>query len=437
MLGNAIRLAALLCVGLALDVGAQVTNSVWNGVCRTCHGPFPNGARANASGAPALLNAITPRMFGRTLTPAELTSVTHFLEQSFQTSVIRASTTFPGAVAIDVSGDVVLGARWAELTELVTVTPPASGSVSYSGTTINFTPAATGTYSFTYRARNAGDSISTSTRTVIVDVLPLSAAPGNYQGLWWGAPAGSESGWGLNVTHQGDILFATWFTYDTDGSGLWMVMSSGAKTGNATYSGTLYRTRGPAFDAAQWNSTSVVATDVGFATLTFHDAGNGTFATTVNGLTQSKPITRQLFASTVPTCTAGGTPAVPANYQDLWWASPAGSESGWGVNLTHQGDILFATWFTYDATGKGQWFVAPDARSTGPGTFSGTLYRTTGPAYSSASWNPSAIGLTAVGTAGFSFSDANTGVFSYTVGAVSASKPITRQVYSTPQTVCR
>ena len=29
----------------------------------------------------------------------------------------------------------------------------------------------------------------------------------------------------------------------------------------------------------------------------------------------------------------------PANYQDLWWRSPGESESGWGVNLTQQGDV--------------------------------------------------------------------------------------------------
>src|SRR5262249_40371998 len=33
------------------------------------------------------------------------------------------------------------------------------------------------------------------------------AAPVNYQGLWWAAPAGSQSGWGLNLAHQGDVIF--------------------------------------------------------------------------------------------------------------------------------------------------------------------------------------------------------------------------------------
>lgn len=35
--------------------------------------------------------------------------------------------------------------------------------------------------------------------------------PSNYQGLWWAAPGGSESGCGINFAHEGDVIFATWF----------------------------------------------------------------------------------------------------------------------------------------------------------------------------------------------------------------------------------
>jgi hypothetical protein len=52
----------------------------------------------------------------------------------------------------------------------------------------------------------------------------------------------------------------------------------------------------------------------------------------------------------------------PRNHQGLWWKSPAGSESGWGINFAHQGDIIFATWFTYGADNKPQWFTVEVAR---------------------------------------------------------------------------
>jgi hypothetical protein len=253
----------------------------------------------------------------------------------------------------------------------------------------------------------------------------------------------------VNVTQQGEILFATWFTYDADGSGMWLVMSNGAKVGDNQYSGALYRTTGPAFDAAPFDPSRVTVTQVGSATFTFSDANNGTFSYTVNGVAQSKAITRQVYANPAPTCFEGtassgssplygtGTAAGP-NYQDLWWRSPAGSESGWGVNIAHQGNILFATWFTYDAAGKGLWLVMSDGeRVASTSSFTGALYRTTGPAFDAQPWDPSKVTVTQVGTATFTFSDANNGTFSYTVNGVSQSKAITRQVYASPATVCQ
>ena len=126
------------------------------------------------------------------------------------------------------------------------------------------------------------------------------AAP-NYQDLWWRA-AGAESGWGLNITHQGDILFVTWFTYGADGKGMWLVGSNVAKTGNGTYSGTLYRTWGPSFDMEPWSPTRVTAMPVGSVSLAFSDANNGTFTATADGLTQVKPIVRQVFANPKSVC---------------------------------------------------------------------------------------------------------------------------------------
>lgn len=267
-------------------------------------------------------------------------------------------------------------------------------------------------------------------------VLPGTTAL-NLQALWWRAPAASESGWGVNITHQGNILFATWFTYDLDGSGMWLVMSEGAKTGDNTYAGTLFRTTGPAFNSVPFEPSRITVTPVGSGTFTFTDANSGTFTYTVNGVTQSKAITRQIYAAPVPECTAGGTAGATPNYQDLWWRSPANSESGWGVNITHQGDILFATWFTYGADGKGMWLVMSEGRLTAPSTYSGALFRTTGPAFNANPWNPASVSVTPVGTGTFTFSDTNNGTFSYTVNGVSQSKAITRQVYSTPATVCR
>ena len=51
-------------------------------------------------------------------------------------------------------------------------------------------------------------------------ILPAATQTGtNYGGLWYNAPAESEAGWGINFAHQGDVIFATWFTYDAERQG--------------------------------------------------------------------------------------------------------------------------------------------------------------------------------------------------------------------------
>ena len=264
------------------------------------------------------------------------------------------------------------------------------------------------------------------------------APPINVQGLWWRSPSGSQSGWGVNVVQQGDVLFATWFTYDAQRRPLWMVMSEGVRTGVAEYTGTMYQVTGPAFDSATWDTARVQARAVGTATFSFANAASGTFRFTdsTNGLSVAHPITPQLFASPVPVCDLGDTPSA-TNFTDLWWRSPAGSESGWGINLIHQGDVIFATWFTYGADGSPLWLVASDLRRTGAGTFAGDLYRTSGPAWFAVPWDPNTVTVTRVGSASLAFSGAGAGTFSYTVDGVSGSKTITRQLFSAPQTVCR
>jgi sugar lactone lactonase YvrE len=270
-------------------------------------------------------------------------------------------------------------------------------------------------------------------RKVVVSSVPTP--PTNYQGLWWNAPAASESGWGINFAHQGDIIFATWFTYDANGKALWLTMT--ANKSGADYSGTLYQTRGPAFSAMPFNPAAVTATAVGSGTLTFSDPDNGRFAYVVNGSAQTKTITRQVFGP-LPTCTFGALAnlALATNYQDLWWAAPGGIESGWGVNFTHQGNNIFATWFTYDDDGAPLWLSATTMK-TATGVFTGTLFRTTGPAFNAVPFLPANVGLVAIGSLTLTFTNGDSATFAYTVNGVAQSKPIARQVFSAPGTVCQ
>jgi hypothetical protein len=275
-------------------------------------------------------------------------------------------------------------------------------------------------------------------RAVMCTPLTGAALPtpvvANYQGLWWN---GAESGWGINFAHQGDTIFATWFTYDVDGSPLWMVAAA-VKGADGVYSGTLYRGTGPAFNAIPFDPARVTGTPVGSIALVFADNNNATFAYTINGVPQSKAITRQVFSSPVPSCTWGGSvdPALASNYQDLWWNAPAGSEAGWGINFTHQGNTIFATWFTYGVEGKPLWF-AVTALLTAPKVYAGNLYTGTGPAFNATKFDPAKVSGTPAGTATFTFTDGNHATFTYTVDGVMQTKTLTREVFVPPGTVCQ
>jgi murein DD-endopeptidase MepM/ murein hydrolase activator NlpD len=262
-------------------------------------------------------------------------------------------------------------------------------------------------------------------------VTASGAPPANYTDLWWNA---GESGWGLNLVHQGDVLFATWFTYDADRGGLWLVMSDARRQADGSYSGTIYRTTGTPL--AQINGTPATTgapANVGTGTLRFASPTQGTFSYSVNGVSQQKAITRQAF-STPPTCSFTATPRTHAtNYQDLWW-NPA--ESGWGINFAHQGEILFATWFTYGAGGRGQWLVASDLRRQPTGEFRGRLYRTDGTPFDQIN-GALAVTATDVGEMTVTFSDGEHARMDYTVDGTTQSKAITRQVFGTPTPLCR
>jgi lysyl endopeptidase len=247
----------------------------------------------------------------------------------------------------------------------------------------------------------------------------------NYTDLWWGGEA--ESGWGINLNHQSDIIFASLFTYAADHTGLWLVATMN-KQADGSYTGALLQTVGPAFNSSPW--TGITSTQVGTMTVSFAGIDQGTLVYTVNGTAVTKSITRQLFGP-ASTCIFTTSPRASAtNYQDLWF-NPA--ESGWGINFTHQGTTIFATLFTYAANNHGIWLVA-SMPGQADGSFSGALLRTTGPAFNTVPWTP--ITATTAGTMRVAFSDGETGTLTYSVDGTSVTKSIQRQVFGTP-TVCQ
>jgi serine protease len=345
-----------------------------------------------------------------------------------------AVVTLDATQSVAVNGNAISAYQWA-LVDGGGIVTGFTGATN--GATASLSPSGAGNLSIRLTVT---DSAGGQSSTVLV--VTVSAAPGpvpNYGGVWWNAPAGSESGWGINIAHQGDVLFVSWFTYDAGGHAWWLSMTAN-KNADGTYSGTFYQTSGPAFNAVPFDPNKVTRTFAGTGTFTFSSGTSGTFAYTINGIAQSKAIVLQQFG-TLPVCVWGAQSnlALATNYQDLWWV-PGGVESGWGLNLAQQGTTIFAGWFTYDVNGNAIWYSV-SAPMTTANTFVGALYRTSGPAFSAVPFNPGLVQRTAVGTATFNFSDGNTGTFAYqlhdgaNIGA--QTKAITRLVFRAPGTVCQ
>ncbi len=264
----------------------------------------------------------------------------------------------------------------------------------------------------------------------------------NYQGLWWAAPAGVESGWGINFAHQGDQVFATWYTYDTSGKTWWLSMLAARTNGGNVYAGKINVDHGPPFN----NFVGAgVPTEVGSGTLTFVDASNGSFSYTVNGVMQTKAITRfDLGDGPQPACiysTATPNLAAATNYQDLWWVAD-GAESGWGINFAQQGDRVYATWYTYDLDGTPLWLTVLASRQGTSNVYTGTLFRSSGPRFDQ--YDPTQFQTQPVGPATFTFTDGNHATFEYSVmyaplpGPVHQTKQITRFPFAaTGGTICQ
>ena len=119
------------------------------------------------------------------------------------------------------------------------------------------------------------------------------------QDLWWNS---NESGWGINFAHQEDTLFATLFTYDNTGKGMWLVMPDGELDDAGVFRGAIYRTRGPAFDAQPW--TAISNTQVGNMSVDFTNGNSATLTYTVDGVSVTKTITHQVFSSPKTKCTS-------------------------------------------------------------------------------------------------------------------------------------
>jgi len=312
-----------------------------------------------------------------------------------------------------------------------TLAPVVTGVLNSQGTLVNIlnnvsTPNVSGASLYVGYGPNPGGMFTSGTYQGVVNIpgaaqcqtnlatAATPATPGALTGLWWNA---SESGWGVHFTQRGANLFAAWYTYDSAGNPKWYVSTcSGIAGQGGTCNGTLFEVTGPSFFGGTFNPALVNATNAGPLTVTFSNANAASMSYTVAGVTRTIALTRQPLG--------GGTATPAVDFSDIWWGGA--SESGWGMAMAQQSGITFLAWYVYDSGGKPTWLVATCIMSGSSCT--GSLYRTTGPAFGPA-FDANAVHATAAGTILVVFTDANNAVINYTVDGVSATKALTRQLF--------
>jgi hypothetical protein len=121
------------------------------------------------------------------------------------------------------------------------------------------------------------------------------------------------------------------------------------------------------------------------------------------------------------------------DYSALWWNA---SESGWGMNVMQEEQILFITLFIYGPNGAPTWYSATatfaSANAAGDRTYTGDLYATTGTPFSTTPFNPGATTAQKVGSVQFVGLANGTATVQYTAGSATVNKTLVRQTWAQP-----
>lgn len=115
-----------------------------------------------------------------------------------------------------------------------------------------------------------------------------SSGTADQSDIWWNP---SESGWGMQLAHRGQAIFATVYLYDAQGKPTWI--SAVLRPAGADWVGDVYATTGPWFGAAAFDPATVTRRVVGSMTWRSDDGSNGTLTYGVDGVTVSKKVVRQ------------------------------------------------------------------------------------------------------------------------------------------------
>lgn len=135
-----------------------------------------------------------------------------------------------------------------------------------------------------------------------------------------------------------------------------------------------------------------------------------------------------ILIAAVSFCATAFANTYTSDLSDLWWNE---AEAGWGVNVNHQREVVFLTFFVYGADGRGTWYTGQASHvgqdSRGALIFTGGMYTFSGPS-NGTPFNPASVVGRSAGTVTFTaFLDNAT--LTYTIDGVTVNKVVTRQTF--------
>jgi predicted extracellular nuclease len=158
---------------------------------------------------------------------------------------------------------------------------------SVGNATITFTDANNAVFDYTLNGVTAKRNI-----TRFIYGTPDATPKITVKDIWWAGEA--ENGWGVTIAQQDRSVFAAWYTYDADGKTTWFVTSGGSWVGT-TFTSQLYTTTSSPWLGVPYDPAAFKIQSVGTLSFDFRDQDNAKMTYTVDGVTQTKSITRLQF----------------------------------------------------------------------------------------------------------------------------------------------
>jgi hypothetical protein len=142
-------------------------------------------------------------------------------------------------------------------------------------------------------------SFAESTACISTPLAAIAANP-NFTDVWHNS---AESGWGVHLTHQKNTIFGLWYTYSPNGQNQWITAIAQADASGKVFTGKLFRAaQGAPFGLQSANTPASNFSDVGNIRFEFSDGATLRMSYTLDGISQSKLMTRFQFGATASSC---------------------------------------------------------------------------------------------------------------------------------------